>query len=288
MSIYFRSPCVTLTSKWARSWDPTLRARRLKKYRRGRSRRSSHPSPSPLPSSPCLKPKPSQTPGSNSSIRISLSSRSHFLKLRSQEESAMWWAFLRSNTIFTSFSKKKINEKKTQIITKTALVAHVFSDWLNCCSLLQKYSPAGSENTIGGGMGMLKGGRRRWGQSKTRESREELHPSEMDVSVSKKPTLAKPEDKSSLKEHQPLYGLRHSYLRWKTGALYFTDLPPFGFRPKVQEPLYSFSTLTKLPSNVKISQLDSNLPTSAARQHYLSQSRYLPGKTSGWVPLSQL
>lgn len=68
---------------------------------------------------------------------------------------------------------------------------------------LQKSTPAGSENAIGGGMGMLKSGRRRWGQSKTRESRKELEPSEMAVSISKKPTLAKPEDKSSLKEHQP-------------------------------------------------------------------------------------
>ncbi|XP_029698669.1 serine/threonine-protein kinase MAK isoform X2 [Takifugu rubripes] len=110
-----------------------------------------------------------------------------------------------------------------------------------------KPSPTGSENTIGGGTGTLKNGRRRWGQSKTRESREELDPPEMSVSTSKK-------EQRSLKEHQPL--------------------------PKVQEPLYSFSTLTKLPSHVKISQPDCNLPTSAARQHYLSQSRYLPGLIS--------
>lgn len=76
---------------------------------------------------------------------------------------------------------------------------------LACCyPPLQKSTPAGSENAIGGGMGMLKSGRRRWGQSKTRESREELDSSEMAVSMSKKPTLAKPEDKSSLKEHQPV------------------------------------------------------------------------------------
>lgn len=52
------------------------------------------------------------------------------------------------------------------------------------------------------------------------------------------------------------------------------------FRPKEQEPLYSFSTVTKLPSNVKISQMDPSLSASAARQHYLRQSRYLPGKTA--------
>uniref|UniRef100_H3CJL8 non-specific serine/threonine protein kinase n=1 Tax=Tetraodon nigroviridis TaxID=99883 RepID=H3CJL8_TETNG len=117
-----------------------------------------------------------------------------------------------------------------------------------------KSTPAGSENAGGVGMGMLKSSRRRWGQSKTRESRKELDPSEMAVSFSKKDQkkIAKPEDKSSLKEHQPL--------------------------SKVQEPLFAFSTLTKLPSNVKMSQLDGSLPTSAARQHYLSQSRYLPEK----------
>eukprot|EP00066_Takifugu_rubripes_P016885 XP_011606151.1 PREDICTED: serine/threonine-protein kinase MAK [Takifugu rubripes] len=103
-------------------------------------------------------------------------------------------------------------------------------------SNIYKPSPTGSENTIGGGTGTLKNGRRRWGQSKTRESREELDPPEMSVSTSKK-------EQRSLKEHQPL-------------------------------------TLTKLPSHVKISQPDCNLPTSAARQHYLSQSRYLPGLIS--------
>lgn len=69
---------------------------------------------------------------------------------------------------------------------------------------LQKSTPAGSENAVGGGMGMHKNGRRRWGQSKTRDSRKELDLSEMAVSIPKKPTLAKPEDKSSPKEHQPL------------------------------------------------------------------------------------
>lgn len=74
------------------------------------------------------------------------------------------------------------------------------------CPPLQKSTPAGSENAGGVGMGMLKSSRRRWGQSKTRESRKELDPSEMAVSFSKKDqkNLAKPEDKSSLKEHQPL------------------------------------------------------------------------------------
>lgn len=65
---------------------------------------------------------------------------------------------------------------------------------------LQKPSPTGSENTIGGGTGMLKSGRRRWGQSKPRESREELDPSDKSVSNSKK-------EERSLKEDHPLYML---------------------------------------------------------------------------------
>lgn len=48
-------------------------------------------------------------------------------------------------------------------------------------------------------------------------------------------------------------------------------------RPKEQKALYSFSTVTKLPNNIRMGQVDSSLPGSAARQHYLSQSRYLPG-----------
>uniref|UniRef100_A0A3Q4APE0 non-specific serine/threonine protein kinase n=1 Tax=Mola mola TaxID=94237 RepID=A0A3Q4APE0_MOLML len=109
-----------------------------------------------------------------------------------------------------------------------------------------------SENTAGGGgMGTLKSSRRRWGQmvAKTTDSCEESDLSETAASNSKKPSLGKLEEERNLKE------------------------------PKEQEPLYSFRTVTKLPSNVKLRQMDSNLPGSAARQHYLSQSRYLPGKT---------
>lgn len=86
------------------------------------------------------------------------------------------------------------------------MIIYLVIDWTIACRYppLQKSTPAGSVNAIGGGMGMLKSGRRRWGQSKTRDSREELDPSEMAVSISKKPTLAKAEDKSSLKEQQPL------------------------------------------------------------------------------------
>ncbi|XP_074477511.1 serine/threonine-protein kinase MAK isoform X8 [Sebastes fasciatus] len=126
----------------------------------------------------------------------------------------------------------------------------------------------GSENSVGGGgMGVLKSGRRRWGQTvaKTSDSWEELDPSETAASNSKKPSLGDAEEERSPKEHRP--------------------------QPKEQKPLYSFSTVTKLPNNVKISQMDSNVPGSAARQHYLSQSRYLPGligknQTSGDKELS--
>uniref|UniRef100_A0A3Q3ILT8 non-specific serine/threonine protein kinase n=1 Tax=Monopterus albus TaxID=43700 RepID=A0A3Q3ILT8_MONAL len=108
--------------------------------------------------------------------------------------------------------------------------------------LLQKAVSLGSENSFGGGgIGVLKSGRRRWGQmvSKISDSWEEFDSSETAVSNSKKPSLGNIEEERSLKEH-----------------------------------------LTKLPNNIKIGKLDSDLPGSAARQHYLSQSRYLPGKTS--------
>ncbi|XP_044194873.1 serine/threonine-protein kinase MAK isoform X8 [Thunnus albacares] len=117
-----------------------------------------------------------------------------------------------------------------------------------------KAASLGSENNVaGGGMGVLKSGRRRWGQTvaKTSDSWEDSDPSETAVSNSKKPSLGNEEEAKSPKEHRP--------------------------QPKEQKPLYSFSTVTKLPNNVKIGQMDSSLPGSAARQHYLSQSRYLPG-----------
>ncbi|XP_035862718.1 serine/threonine-protein kinase MAK isoform X2 [Sander lucioperca] len=118
-----------------------------------------------------------------------------------------------------------------------------------------KAASLGSENSNGGGggMGVLKSGRRRWGQTvaKTLDSWEESDPLETAASNSKKPSLGNAEEQRSPKEHRP--------------------------QPKEHKPLYSFSTVTKLPNNVKIGQMDSNLPGSAARQHYLSQSRYLPG-----------
>ncbi|XP_067342889.1 serine/threonine-protein kinase MAK isoform X3 [Channa argus] len=114
-----------------------------------------------------------------------------------------------------------------------------------------KAASLGTENSAA--IGMLKSGRRRWGQivSKTSDSWEELDPSETAASNSKKPSLGNVEEEKSPKEHNT--------------------------QPKDQKPLYSFSTVTKLPNNIKIGQIDTNIPGSAARQHYLSQSRYLPG-----------
>ncbi|XP_063769024.1 serine/threonine-protein kinase MAK isoform X3 [Eleginops maclovinus] len=112
-----------------------------------------------------------------------------------------------------------------------------------------------TENAGGAGMAVLKSGRRRWGQTiaKNSDSWEESEPSETAVSNSKKPSLVDAEEERGPQEHRP--------------------------QPKQceQKPLYSYSTVTKLPNNVKIGQMDPNLPGSAARQHYLSQSRYLPG-----------
>ncbi|XP_068615661.1 serine/threonine-protein kinase MAK-like [Brachionichthys hirsutus] len=114
-----------------------------------------------------------------------------------------------------------------------------------------KAAPVGRDNTVTGGG--THPSRRRWGQTvnKTTDSWEEADPSETAASNSKKPSLGNAEEGRNLTELRP--------------------------QPKEQKPLYSFSTVTKLPNNVRIGQMDSNLPGSAARRHYLSQSRYLPG-----------
>ncbi|XP_055007047.1 serine/threonine-protein kinase MAK isoform X5 [Boleophthalmus pectinirostris] len=112
-----------------------------------------------------------------------------------------------------------------------------------------KAGSLGSENGVGG-IGMVKNGRRRWGQTVAKTSDSwESDVSETAASISKKPSLIQSEEEKT--KHQT--------------------------QMKDQKPLYSFSSVTKLPSNVKVSQTDPNLPGSAARQHYLNQSRYLPG-----------
>ncbi|XP_024910286.1 serine/threonine-protein kinase MAK isoform X2 [Cynoglossus semilaevis] len=114
-------------------------------------------------------------------------------------------------------------------------------------------TPFVSENNVVVG---LKSSRRRWGQtlSRTQESWEESDSLENAVSNSKKPSLGKAEEERNSREHNT--------------------------QPKEQKALYSFSTVTKLPNNIRMGQVDSSLPGSAARQHYLSQSRYLPGLIS--------
>ncbi|XP_022535941.2 serine/threonine-protein kinase MAK isoform X6 [Astyanax mexicanus] len=114
--------------------------------------------------------------------------------------------------------------------------------------------PVGNENSLAG----LKSGRRRWGQTKPTDSWDESDHSDTAASISKKPSMGIEEDKPN-KE--------------------------FISQPKEQKPLYTFTTVTKLPSNIKTNHSDSNLQnTSSARQHYLRQSRYLPGLISKSTP----
>lgn len=112
----------------------------------------------------------------------------------------------------------------------------------------------GNENSLSG----LKSGRRRWGQTKPTDSWDESDHSDTAASISKKPSMGIEEDKPN----KELIS-----------------------QPKEQKPLYTFTTVTKLPSNIKTNQPDSNLQnTSSARQHYLRQSRYLPGLISKSTP----
>uniref|UniRef100_A0A671R731 non-specific serine/threonine protein kinase n=1 Tax=Sinocyclocheilus anshuiensis TaxID=1608454 RepID=A0A671R731_9TELE len=107
----------------------------------------------------------------------------------------------------------------------------------------------GGENSLIG----LKNGRRRWGQTnmKPSDSWDESDCSDSAASLSKKPSKGPEEEKTTT-------------------------------QPKDQKPLYTFSTVTKLPNTSRLNQPDSShQSTSSARQHYLRQSRYLPGIISG-------
>ncbi|XP_060717871.1 serine/threonine-protein kinase MAK isoform X3 [Tachysurus vachellii] len=87
----------------------------------------------------------------------------------------------------------------------------------------------------------LKSGRRRWGQIKISDSWDELYPSDTAAFNSSKPSMGVEESK----DHKPMY---------------------------------TFTNVTKLPGSIKSnSSLQS---TCSARQHYLRQSRYLPGLIS--------
>ncbi|KAI1902161.1 hypothetical protein AGOR_G00041850 [Albula goreensis] len=113
-----------------------------------------------------------------------------------------------------------------------------------------KPAPAGNENNLVG----MKSGRRRWGQTtvKPADSWDELDDSDMGVSYSKKPSIG------SVKEKIP------------------EDSP---FRHQEPKSLNTYSTVIKLPSNTTaLNRNDSETSnSSSARQHYLRQSRYLPG-----------
>uniref|UniRef100_A0A8C1KVG8 Protein kinase domain-containing protein n=1 Tax=Cyprinus carpio TaxID=7962 RepID=A0A8C1KVG8_CYPCA len=110
----------------------------------------------------------------------------------------------------------------------------------------------GAENSLIG----LKNGRRRWGQTnmKPSDSWDESDCSDSAASLSKKPSKGPEEEKTTT-------------------------------QPKDQKPLYTFSTVTKLPNTSRLNQPDSShQSTSSARQHYLRQSRYLPGLISKNTP----
>ncbi|XP_058232456.1 serine/threonine-protein kinase MAK isoform X3 [Hemibagrus wyckioides] len=110
-------------------------------------------------------------------------------------------------------------------------------------ALNTKKRPMGNENS----MMRLKSGRRRWGQTKHSDSWDESYPSDTAAFNSKKPNIA-------VEENKPIN------------------------RSKDQKPIYTFTNVTKLPSSIKSnSSLQS---TCSARQHYLRQSRYLPGLIS--------
>ncbi|XP_016391653.1 serine/threonine-protein kinase MAK isoform X3 [Sinocyclocheilus rhinocerous] len=110
----------------------------------------------------------------------------------------------------------------------------------------------GGENSLFG----LKNGRRRWGQTnmKPSDSWDESDCSDSAASLSKQPSKGPEEEKTTT-------------------------------QPKDQKPLYTFSTVTKLPNTSRLHQPDSShQSTSSARQHYLRQSRYLPGLISKNTP----
>ncbi|KAF5901165.1 serine/threonine-protein kinase MAK isoform X1 [Clarias magur] len=111
--------------------------------------------------------------------------------------------------------------------------------------------PVGNENSLM----VMKSGRRRWGQTKLSDSWGESDRSDTAASNSKKNSMGAAEDK---------------------------PINNFMSESKDQKPIYTFSNVTKLPSSIKTnSSLQS---TRSARQHYLQQSRYLPGLISKSSP----
>uniref|UniRef100_UPI003AAF8E1D serine/threonine-protein kinase MAK-like isoform X1 n=2 Tax=Centroberyx gerrardi TaxID=166262 RepID=UPI003AAF8E1D len=107
-------------------------------------------------------------------------------------------------------------------------------------------APSGSENSITG----VRSGRRRWGQTsiKAADSWDDFDDADAGVSISKKPAI------SSLKERT------HD-----ASSCRFAESKSYS----------KHSTVTKPPSNSGLNRADST--TLSAKQHYLRQSRYLPG-----------
>lgn len=112
-----------------------------------------------------------------------------------------------------------------------------------------KPAAAGNENSIVGS----KSGRRRWGQTilKTSDSWDEFDDSDIGVSYSKKPSIG------SMKEKINEESL---------------------FRSAEQNPSNAYGTGNRVTSNTTVNRIESGVSnSSSARQHYLRQSRYLPG-----------
>lgn len=108
-----------------------------------------------------------------------------------------------------------------------------------------KPSQLGNENSALG----LKSGRRRWGQTalKTLDSWDEFDDSDVGVSFSKKPSMGFIKEKALEGRLEP-------------------------------KPLNTYTAVIKLPSiATTFNRTDSETSNSSARQHYLRQSRYLPG-----------
>ncbi|XP_036377447.1 serine/threonine-protein kinase MAK [Megalops cyprinoides] len=120
---------------------------------------------------------------------------------------------------------------------------------------LPRHAPMGNENSLVG----VKSGRRRWGQTtvKASDSWDQFDDSDiMGVSYSKRPSIGSVKEKI---REDPIY------------------------RATDPKPINIYSTVTKLPSNTNINRMDPE--SSSAKQHYLRQSRYLPGVNPKSTPL---
>lgn len=157
--------------------------------------------------------------------------------------------------------------------------------------------PVGNENSLMG----LKSGRRRWGQTKRSDSWDESDPSDTAASNSKKPSMRAEENKPTNEFTFESVNIQlDCAMLWLWLTEYFIKMEFCSskymlfllflmtnlFRPKDQKLIYTNSNVTKLPSSIKSSS--SLQSTCSARQHYLRQSRYLPGMSAIWVCPVQL